>query len=229
MTTIEDDEFGEISISQYSRARHIKLSVTPSGKLRATTPPMTPKFVIRRFINTSRPKLREMLKKATQNTTYEEGMRIGKSHSIIVIPGNRLRAELKQLKIIVTLPASANMKDDLVQRKVREIVIKALRIEARHYLTRRLALLAKRHGYNYERVRFSHASTRWGSCSSSGTISLNIALMKLPFELIDYVLVHELCHTEQMNHSDEFWRLVSLADPHYKYHRRIIKSHTPSI
>lgn len=229
MATIDDDEFGEISISQYSRARHIKLSVTPTGKLRATAPPMTPKFVIRRFVNASRPKLREMLKKATRNTTYEEGMRVGKSHSIIVNRGSRLHAELKQLKIIVTLPPSAHLKDDLVQHKIREVVIKALRVEARHYLTRRLALLAKRHGYSYERVRFSHASTRWGSCSSSGTISLNIALMKLPFELIDYVLIHELCHTEQMNHSDEFWHLVGLADPRYKYHKRIIKSHTPSI
>jgi predicted metal-dependent hydrolase len=108
-------------------------------------------------------------------------------------------------------------------------VIDALRMEAMSFLPKRLSFLAEKFGYSYEKVRFSHSSGRWGSCSTSGTISLNIAMMKLPFELIDYILLHELSHTTQMNHSEKFWKQVEASDPLYKQHRAALKKESPSI
>lgn len=229
MTIYTDDEFGAITIRKSHRARYIKLSVAPNGTLRASMPVFASVRGLRKLITDSRTEIRNMLQLHAPQAQYIDGMQIGKSHSLLVISGSQLQLKRQQLKLILTLPASYTIEDTAVQQLVREHVIRALRKEAKHYLPRRLAALANQFGYEYERVRFSHASTRWGSCSSSGTISLNIALMQLPFELIDYVLIHELCHTKQMNHSQAFWRLVHDANPDYITHRRTIKQYTPTI
>lgn len=95
---------------------------------------------------------------------------------------------------------------------------------ARSYLQERTDLLAEQHGFKYKKLRFSNASTRWGSCSERGTISLNIQLMRLSNDLIDYVIIHELCHLDEMNHSKKFWNLVEGIDPEFKSHRKQLKS-----
>ena len=75
----------------------------------------------------------------------------------------------------------------------------------------------------------SHANTRWGSRSSSGTISLNIGLMNLPQELSDYVILHELAHINHMDHSEKFWAEVAEHDPKYKQHRKALKGYSPGV
>ena len=79
------------------------------------------------------------------------------------------------------------------------------RVEAKTLLTRRLQQLAKNNGFSYNRVFIRNQKTRWGSCSSKNNISLNMKLVKLPDELIDYVILHELVHTRKKDHSKAFW------------------------
>lgn len=158
-------------------------------------------------------------------------MTIGKSHTLIVRvkPGTSPAVTRHGQQIIAIIPSEEAVEENSIIRLIRDTVIDALRLEAKSHLPKRLAFLAGQYGFSYTKVRFSHAGSRWGSCSSNGTISLNIALMKLPFELIDYVLIHELSHTVEMNHSDAFWKLVANADPLYKQHRRLLKEESPSI
>jgi predicted metal-dependent hydrolase len=229
MPIIQDKEFGKITVRRSAKATQVRLRVAPDGTLRASMPVYAPLFLLRRLLKSSRLELRELLEQAHPKAEFKDGQQIGKSHTIIVRPSSRLSAKTKGQHILVELPTHATLDDPEVVRAVRDAVIAALRVEAKSYLPKRLAYLANQMGFSYQKVRFSHASGRWGSCSSTGTISLNIALMKLPFELIDYVLIHELAHTIHMNHSQDFWELVEQGDPLYSRHRKLLKAEAPSI
>ena len=79
------------------------------------------------------------------------------------------------------------------------------RSRAKRKLTRRLKHLAGKHGFTYNRVFIRNQKTRWGSCSHKNNISLNMKIIRLPEELMDYVIMHELAHTRFKNHSNDFW------------------------
>ncbi len=229
MPTIHDEEFGAITIRRSAKATQVRIRVAPNGELRASMPLYAPLFLLKRLVKNSRDELRRMQQQAQPTESYTDGQQIGKSHTIVVRPSKNLLVTRKKQHILVNLPQGHSLNDPDVVKAIRQTVILALRVEAKSYLPKRLAYLAGQLGCSYQKVRFSHASSRWGSCSSQGTISLNIALMKLPFELIDYVLVHELSHTKQMNHSEAFWQLVKVGDPLYLQHRKLLKNETPSI
>ena len=78
-------------------------------------------------------------------------------------------------------------------------------VAARKHLIDRLDLLSKKHGFNYNRVFIKNQKTRWGSCSGKNNINLNINLIRLPDELMDYTILHELVHTRVKNHGRRFW------------------------
>jgi predicted metal-dependent hydrolase len=90
----------------------------------------------------------------------------------------------------------------------------------------RLKELAAQHGFQYQNAGIRNQKTRWGSCSSRNNISLNIHLLNLPEHLRDYVILHELVHTEHKNHSKRFWtRLDEVADGKSRLLRKEMKSH----
>lgn len=118
---------------------------------------------------------------------------------------------------------------DPSEQRARDYQKKLLAKKAREYLPYRLEYFAKLYGYKYEKCRLSHANTRWGSCSSNRTISLNIGLMKLPEVLRDYVILHELAHLNHMDHSKSFWAEVASHDRNYKNHEKKLKMYSPGV
>ncbi|MBQ6461012.1 M48 family metallopeptidase [Candidatus Saccharibacteria bacterium] len=114
-------------------------------------------------------------------------------------------------------------------QRARDYQKKILMKKAKEYLPYRLEYYAKLYGYKYDKCRLTHANTRWGSCSSNKTISLNIGLMKLPEILRDYVILHELAHLNHMDHSKAFWSEVYEHDKNYKVHEKKLKLFTPGV
>ena len=100
---------------------------------------------------------------------------------------------------------------------------KRYRDAAHNYIPERVKFYHQFTGGNYHKVTIRDQKTRWGSCSASGTLSFSFRLMMAPPRVLDYVVVHELCHLTHMNHSKEFWNMVESILPDYKEHRKWLK------
>lgn len=111
----------------------------------------------------------------------------------------------------------------------RQALEKRYRDAAKEYIPKRVAYYASTYDHliqhPYTRITIRDQKTRWGSCSSRGTLSFNWRLMLAPPAVLDYVVVHELCHLEHMNHSKDFWHCVEMILPNYKIHRKWLKEH----
>lgn len=107
--------------------------------------------------------------------------------------------------------------------------LRALAEEAVSYIPERVSFYAGEVGVNYGRITIRNQKTRWGSCSSDGNLNFNCLLMLTPPEVIDYVVVHELCHRLEMNHSRYFWEEVERVLPDYKTRRKWLKTNGEKI
>ena len=128
------------------------------------------------------------------------------------------------LTVAVPNPPSNAEKED-----IREAVKGYYRQEAQRYLPKRVRELAETHGFKYERVRIKNQKTRWGSCSAKRNINLNLRLMMAPDAAIEYVIIHELCHLRELNHTPAFWALVEAHCPDYRLWKNWFKQHGPSL
>lgn len=100
-----------------------------------------------------------------------------------------------------------------------------MRKEARSFVNQRLAFYRHVYGISHGRVSIRNQQTRWGSCSREKNLSFNYRIVKLPLALADYVIVHELCHCVELNHSAKFWALVRKAIPNYTALRRSLRAY----
>ena len=97
--------------------------------------------------------------------------------------------------------------------------------QAKQVFTEKVAYYANIVGVTYGRVTIRTQKTRWGSCSSLGNLNFNCLLMFAPEEVQNYVVVHELCHRKELNHSRRFWREVARVMPDYKVHKKWLKEY----
>ena len=95
--------------------------------------------------------------------------------------------------------------------------------EAKKIILERLEHFNKFYGFNYKKIFIRNTKSRWGSCSRAGNLNFNFKLIFLSPEQRDYIIVHELCHLKEFNHSKKFWDLVKQTIPHYKILRKELR------
>ena len=110
-----------------------------------------------------------------------------------------------------------------------EAELKTLRERTRTLVTEKVCCFAPIVGVSYGRIAIRAQHTRWGSCSSKGNLNFNCLLGLAPEEVVDYVVVHELCHRKHMNHSPQFWAAVEAVLPDYKHHKKWLKDNGPKL
>jgi predicted metal-dependent hydrolase len=130
-----------------------------------------------------------------------------KRHELKLTPKetSKVRILFQNEFVNVTYPENLKFDDSIVQNAVVDAVEMAFRKEAQEILPPKVNCLAEKYGFEFNTLRIKKITSRWGSCSNKNNINLSIYLMKLPEDLIDYIIIHELTHTIHKNHGPNFW------------------------
>ena len=239
MKEITQFENLDVEIRRKARQKHMHLRVNPDGKVRVTCNKRRTMREILGFVSESREFIAkrflhlEAMKKRfppKQMLSGENFLLLGAPAKLEVVWGwnEKIKVgtfddENLQIRIEIKAPLGSSPKERLQALK------NFLKREARKLLDERTWQYAKQMGLYPKKISVRGQSTRWGSCTQSGHVSLNWKLLCAPIEVIDYVVIHELAHLEHLNHSTEFWNLVEQNHPEFKRCKKWLKTHEPEI
>lgn len=225
-----DKKYGNVEVNYSKKLAKIKIYISLTGVLSVDIYKRISEKDLCKILDENTEDINNLANDFLKRNSYRNGQKI--CHGTYIYFVNN-QADFKIVnstnKVIVYLPTGFSQNSLMFHQKISKNVKKILTKKAKLYLKERLQILAKRHNFSYFKFRISHAKTRWGSCSSQKVISLNIALMKLDFDLIDYVILHELTHTVHLNHSKNFWNHLTSVLPNAKELEKNIKKHTPEL
>jgi predicted metal-dependent hydrolase len=133
-----------------------------------------------------------------------------KFRTMNLIPDNRVNMRLKisEKHFDIYYPNDIDVENEKIQSVIRKFIEHVWKAEAREYLPERLLYWAKVYNLEYKNLNIKNTRSFWGKCGGDNSIILSLHLMHLPDHLIDYVILHELCHTIHKNHQKEFWQLL---------------------
>lgn len=225
--TIDVPGIGTVRLQKRRGTRSVRLSVDQKGLVRVSLPSWVPFAAGKDFVLKNQPWVEKQLARRPISPLLKNGDRIGKAHTLVIDTGAVLKTRVTTTEIRVSLPPSET--SETAQAKILSACERALRHEAEQLLPQRLQSLANTYSFHYRSVHIKKLKTRWGSCSSTQEITLNYFLMQLPWDLIDYVLIHELTHTEHMHHQNDFWDALSVILPDYKTRRQALKQFQPTV
>jgi len=211
----------------HARSRSLKLKVEPNGEVVVITPPRVSLAQIEAFVTAhlnwiTRIKSALTLRKTLTNDTETVSL-FGKKYTKKITTDSKERAEIKVVGETLVINLLANSPDDVTVKEVAQKIERFVKNTAEKYLIPRTHQLAKTMNIEFKRITLRQQKSRWGSCSSQGNLNFNWRLVHYPTPVIDYVIIHELAHRREMNHSNAFWQIVREYDPAFAQHRGWLK------
>jgi hypothetical protein len=201
------------------RARRLSVRVYPGGRVEVVVPLGASPAAVQKFIGTHRQwihrRVEDLSTAAAADERHPASIKlsaIGRHYAVEYAHAGESAARVRVAGENVLL-VSGPLHDD---RAIAAALRSWLADLAQHQLGSELAKVAAEGSFRYVRTQIRRQRTRWGSCSASGTISLNVCLLFLRPQVVRYLLLHELCHTRHMNHSRAFWSLVESIEPDYR-------------
>lgn len=202
--------------------RGYTLRFSPEGKLIITTGITTSDSAINRILNKHERWIKKHFylissarSKAIKFESGEEIMIYGKALTIKIFKDNSRRS-IKVRQNIVEVRVAKSKFDDI--KSYQPLFVKFIKTEAYKIFSQIVAKHASKMGLEHGQIRVKDLKSRWGSCSSRKNLNFNWRLLFAPPEVLEYVVIHELCHLKEMNHSQRFWTLVANEMPDYKVH-----------
>ncbi len=223
---------GEVTVVRSRRSRRISLSVRPpQGRVRLSYPWGVPLAEALSFLD----KKTDWVQKAQsrmEQTRQAEQIQMPfatRNHELRLLPdpdAEKITGRVAGEDITVKYPAEKSYLDPEVQEAIKKSIEQAWRKEAQELLPARLSALSAATGLKFKAVNVRNTRSKWGSCSPRNDISLSLHLMRLPDHLIDYILLHELCHTRHHNHGASFHALLDrLTSGRHLEYRKELKSY----
>lgn len=213
-------DFGEVLFRKSPRSKTIRIKVHPSQGVVVSIPTYCSEERAINFVIEKELWIRKSIAKISQTTgkltIFDEDTNFKTyAHSLTLLKQSKqtLRMEVVGNNLNIYYPDTVSCSHEKVQEFVRNSILKVLRLEAKQYLPERTRELANRHGLKVNDIKVRNNKTRWGSCSGRNNINLNIHLMRLSQEMIDYVILHELAHIKVKNHSAKYWAFLESLLP----------------
>jgi len=206
------------------RARYARLLIKPYGGLEVVIPPRFPRdeipFLVARHADWAQLQL-------DKQTRLRQSIRLPQHLSLAFDNSSTpVRYTNEPLAFNYDLFGELSPQHIVIEGSSQQEQIGELRAwirrRARDLFPPLLRQVSRQTGLEFKRVTIRSQKTRWGSCSSRGHISLNDQLLFLPAQTVEYLMIHELCHTRHLNHSREYWRLVESRCPDYRNHEKLL-------
>jgi predicted metal-dependent hydrolase len=214
-------EYPEIEFVRMRRARRYILRVRPGGGLRVTIPRGGSRAEATRFVQRQAAWIQR--ERARAHSAGIPVQWVPGAH--VLLRGMQVRVEVSESQgQALVRYGDRSIRVPSARGDLRTHIERDLRALARAELGPRLRDLATRHGLTVSGVSIRNQRSRWGSCSREGRIALNFRLVQMPPHVSDYVLLHELMHLKQQNHSRRFWRLVEETCPDFREAERWLKT-----